>query len=303
MAILNLKFWRNPALHAGGGIIAFVLGLASPAWSQTTVLEVIPLRYRAAQEMIPVIRPILGPEGTVSGFQGQLVVRTTPASMEEVKRILASIDIAPRQLLITVRQDAGADRSERSAEVSGRIGGERGRMTIPDSRDRRGGSVGSGEGDDRLRGRVLESTASASDRNMQSVRVVEGREAYLQVGQSVPVRERQVRRTIVDGQVAEQVIGGTRYRDVTTGFYVLPRISGDRITLDVSPQRETLSSQVRGGVNVQCVVTTVSGRLGEWIESGAVGQDASGHEAILLGHSAIASRDSRRVLVRVEEVH
>jgi len=131
---------------------------------------------------------------------------------------------------------------------------------------------------------------------------MEGREAYVRVGQSVPVRERQVRRTVVGGQVVEQAIESTQYRDVTTGFYVLPRIAGDRVTLDVSPQRETLSRQMPGGVNVQNVVTTVSGRLGEWMEIGGIGQNGSGQQAFILGRATTATRDSRRVLVKVEEV-
>jgi len=271
------------------------------AWAQAQ-LEVIPLRYRAAQEVIPVIQPMLAPGGSVSGYQGQLVVRTTPANLEEIKRILASIDTAPRQLLITVRQDADMGGSESAAELSGSVGGGQGRVTIPDSRSRRGGSVVLQEGDDHLRARVVESSTSETDRNTQSVRVLEGREAFVQLGQSVPVRERQVRRTIVGGQVVEQVIGGTQYRDVTTGFTVLPRIAGERVTLDISPQRETLSGHARGGINVQSVVTTVSGRLGEWMEIGALAHDASGQQTVLLGRSATASRDSRRVMVRVEEV-
>jgi hypothetical protein len=296
----NADSWLASAAFAGA-VALLHASLMPVAWAQAA-LEVIPLRYRAAQEVIPVIQPMLAPGGSVSGYQGQLVVRTTPANLEEIKRILGSIDTAPRQLMITVMQEADAGARESSAEISGTVGGERGRVTIPDSRGRRGGSVVLHEGDDRVRARVLESSTSASDRNTQSVRVLEGREAYVQVGQSVPLRERQVRRTIVGGQVVEQVIGGTQYRDVTTGFYVLPRLSGDRVTLDISPQRETLSGQVRGGVNVQSVVTTVSGRLGEWMEIGAVGQDAAGQQAVLLGRSATASRDSRRVLVRVEEV-
>lgn len=293
--------WRGGVVCAYAA--AIFLCLPGTAWSQAE-LELIPLRYRAAQEVIPVIQPMLAPGGSVSGFQGQLVVRTTSANLEEIKRILASIDTAPRQLVITVRQDADSGRRDSAAGISGTVGSERGRVTLPDNRDRRGGSVVLQEGDDRLRARVVESNTSSSDRNTQSVRVLEGREAYVQVGQSVPLRERQIRRTVVGGQVVEQVIGGTQYRDVTTGFFVLPRISGDRVTLDISPQRETLSGQVRvrGNVNVQSVVTTVSGRLGEWMEIGAVGQDASGQETVLLGHSGTESRDSRRVLVRVEEV-
>lgn len=282
--------------------MALVLFCIATSTLAQTVLEVIPLRYRAAQEVIPVIQPMLGREGSISGFQGQLVVRTTPANLEEIKRILASLDNAPRQLLITVRQDADTDRSRNTAEVSGSIGGEHGRVTVLGSRDPRGGNVVLREGDDRVRVQVIEGRSSESDRNTQSVRVMEGREAYVRVGQSVPVRERQVQRTIVGGQVVERVVDGTQYRDVTTGFYVLPRLSGDRVTLDISPQRESLSTQIPGGVNIQRVVTTVSGRLGEWMEIGGISQDSSGRQSVLLGRTTTASSDNRRVLIRVEEV-
>ena len=279
-----------------------MLTLAGWAMAQATVLEVIPLRYRTAQEVIPVIQPMLSREGSVSGLQGQLIVRTTPANLEELKRILASIDTAPRQLLITVRQDADTERSRASAGISGSVGGEHGRVAIPGNRDPRGGNVVVREGDDRLRAHVAEGRGVESDRNTQTVRVMEGREAFVGTGQSVPVRERQVRRVLVNGQWVEQVVESTQYRDATTGFYVLPRLAGDRVTLDVSPQRESLSRQIPGGVNVQSVVTTVSGRLGEWMEIGGISQDASGQQSVLLGRSATAVRDSRRVLVKVEEV-
>ena len=280
-----------------------LVALASiAAHAQSTVLEVIPLHYRMAEEVIPIIQPMLAREGSVSGFQGQLVVRTTPANLEEIKRILASLDTAPRQLVITVRQETDVERSRSSAEVSGSVGGDHGRVTIPGSGGTRGGNVVLRDGDDPLRVNVLEGTSSETDRSEQTVRVMEGREAFVRIGQSVPVRERQVQRTVVGGRVVEQVVEGAQYRDVASGFYVLPRVSGDRVTLDVSSQRESLSRRSAGNVNVQSLVTTVSGRLGEWMEIGGVGQDASGRQAVLLGRSATASRDSRRVLIKVEEV-
>lgn len=289
--------WR---LMAALALFVLFSAIARP---QETVVEVMPLRYRTAQEVIPIIQPMLIREGSVSGFQGQLIVRTTSANLEEIKRILASIDTAPRQLLITVRQDADTDRSRSQVDVSGNVGGEHARVVVPPaSRDPRGGTVVLGDGDDRARIHVLESRTTEGDRNIHSVQVLEGREAFVRVGQSVPVRERQVRRTIVGGQVVEQVVDSTQYRDVTTGFYVLPRMTGERVTLDIRPQRETLSNQVRGGVNVQSMVTTVSGRLGEWIEIGGIGQDASGQQTALLGRTSAVTRDSRRVLIKVEEL-
>ena len=293
----------SPARGSPIFVAAMLFCVAGAALSQTSVLEVIPLRYRTAQEVIPIIQPLLPREGSVSGLQSQLIVRTTPANLEEIKRILASIDTAPRQLLITVRQDSDIDRSRSTAEISGSVAGQHGRVTVPPvSRDPRGGNVVIREGDDRLRAHVIEGSSAESERNLQTVRVMEGREAFVRVGQSVPVRGREVRRTVVNGQVVEQVVDSAQFRDITTGFYVLPRVAGDRVTLDVSPQRESLSRQVPGGVNVQSVVTTVSGRLGEWMEIGGLGQDASGQQTVLLGRSSTATRDSRRVLVKVDEV-
>jgi hypothetical protein len=131
---------------------------------------------------------------------------------------------------------------------------------------------------------------------------MEGREAFVRVGQSMPARERQVQRSVVGGRVVEQVVETTQYRDAATGFYVLPRVSGDRVTLDISPQRETLAKQPHRGVNVQSMVTTVSGRLGEWMEIGGIDVDASGQQSVLLGRATTASRSRGRVLVKVEEV-
>lgn len=243
---------------------------AAGALAQQTVLEVIPLRYRTAPEVIPVIQPLLGREGTVSGFQGQLVVRATPANLEEIKRILASLDTAPRQLVITVRQDADSARSRSAAEVSGSVGGDHGRVTVPGGRDTRGGNVVLREGDDHVRLQAFEGSGSRSDRGTQSVRVLEGREAFL--------------------------------GDAASGVYVRPRVAGDRVTVDVSAQRESLSSQPHRGVNVQGVVTTVSGRLGEWIEIGGIGRETRAERSELLGRSSATAREARRMLIKVEEM-
>lgn len=286
----------------------YVAGLLLAAWmgigalAQQTVLEVIPLRYRTAPEVIPIIQPLLPAGGSVSGLQGQLVIRTTPSNLEEIKRILERLDTAPRQLLITVRQDGETVRSRSEAEITGSVGGDHARATIPGSRDTRGGNVVLREGDDHVRLNVQEGSGTQSDRGTQSVRVLEGREAYLNIGQAAPVRERQVQRSVVGGRVVEQVVETTNYRDATSGVYVRPRVTGDRVTVDISAQRESLSAQPHRGVNVQGIVTTVSGRLGEWIEIGGVDSETSARQSALLGRSATASQGSRRVRIKVEEI-
>lgn len=282
--------------------LLLVLLAGTGAQAQQTVLEVVALRYRTVPEVVPILQPMLAPGGSVSGFQSQLIVRTTPANLEEIKRVLAALDTAPRQLLISARQEDAGSRSRSAAEISGSVGGDHGRVTVPGSGDPRGGNVVLRNDDDNVRLHALEGSGARSDRGTQSVRVMEGREAFLRIGQSVPVRERQVQRAVVGGRVVEQIVESTQYRDAASGIFVLPRVSGDRVTLDISAQRESLAVKPPRGVNVQSLVTTVSGRLGEWIEIGGTSREASGQESVLLGRTATAARDSRRVLIKVEEV-
>ncbi|MDH5534254.1 MAG: hypothetical protein OEZ08_01620 [Betaproteobacteria bacterium] len=274
----------------------------SSALAQVTVVEVIPLKYRTAEQVIPVIQPMVGPEGSVSGFQGQLILRATPTNLEEIRRILASIDTAPRRLSITVRQDAQIDRRLREAEVSGFAGDDRVRVFVPGSGATSGGNVVIRRGDDRLRARVLDSAESGADSSTQTIQVLEGNSAFIRTGESRPVPAREVRRKVVGGQVVEQVVESVEYREASTGVYVWPRVTGDRVILDVSPHRDSFSTQSPGAVNVQRVVTTVSGRLGEWIELGGIDQASSSQDSALLGSSNRSTADRRRVLIKVDEL-
>jgi hypothetical protein len=161
-------------------------------------------------------------------------------------------------------------------------------------------------GDDALRARIDSTRTLDSDRNTQNLQVLEGSSAFIRTGQSVPVRQPLVTRTIINGRVVENVSNTVEYRDVTTGFYVLPRLAGDRVTLDINPQRDTLArpeqNLPRGSVNVQQASTTVSGRLGEWIEVGGVVQGVANQQTVILGGTREVSRDNRRILLKVEEI-
>lgn len=281
--------------------LAAVLLVTPAAVAQTTV-EVLPLKYRKSEQVIPVLQPLLGRDSSISAFQNQLVIRATPAELAQLKRVLADIDTMPKRLLITVRQDADLDRARREAELSGSIGNENARITVPGSGSREGGNVTIRDGDDRLRGRVVDSQRSSSSSTSQTIQVLEGNSAFIRVGESRPVRSRQVVRTVVNGQIVDRVVESTEYRDANTGFSVVPRVQGNLVTLDIDPQRETFNDGRRGTINVQRVVTTVSGRLGEWLDLGGINESLSDNQAVLLGRSSTSSSERRGVQVKVEEL-
>jgi hypothetical protein len=90
------------------------------------------------------------------------------------------------------------------------------------------------------------------------------------------------------------------YQDVGRGFYAVPRVNGQRVTLDISQQ--SASQGGYGSINQQRLSTTVSGRLGEWIELGGSGRQASGNQGGALNLSTSEARDSRSIWLMVEEV-
>jgi Bacterial type II and III secretion system protein len=282
-------------------LCGFALGV--PGYPQSGALEIITLRYRTADQVIPVLKPMLDKSGTMSGMQNQLIIRTTASNLAELKKILASIDAMPRRLMITVRQDADLDRERSVAQISGRISSGNTTLVVPGGA---GGGIEARRGDDVIRGRIDNTRSLESDGNTQTLQVLEGNSAYIRMGQSVAVPQRQVTRAIVNGRVVDQVGTGVEYRDVMTGFYVLPRLSGDVVTVEISPQRDTLArpeqNLPRGSVNVQSAATTVSGALGQWLEVGGIVQGASNDQSVLLGSTRTTSSDNRRILIRVDEI-
>ena len=137
---------------------------------------------------------------------------------------------------------------------------------------------------------------------LQTVQALEGRSALVQLGQSVPVRERHVTRSIVGGRVVEHIVDGVDYRSANTGFLVVPRLTGDRVTLDIAAQREAFVAPHSGAVDTQRVVTTVSGRLGEWIEVSAMSEERGSDSEVLLGRAGSSRAESRSVLLKVDEL-
>ena len=192
------------------------------------------------------------------------------------------------------------------ADLSGRVSGGGASVVVPGNTNPRGATVEVQRGDNVLRGRIDNTRSLNADDNTQTLQVLEGSSGFIRAGQSVPVPQRQVVRTIVNGQVVERVGNAVEYRDVTSGFYVLPRLAGDRVTLEINPQRDTLARPEQnlpsGSVNVQQAATTVSGRLGEWMEIGGVAHSASNQQSTILGSTRETSSDNRRILLKVDEI-
>jgi type II secretory pathway component GspD/PulD (secretin) len=218
-------------------------------------LEVIPLRHRTADQVLPTLRPLMEPGAVLTGQGSQLIVRTSPANLAELKRALDDLDRPLRRLQISVRFDDALERATQGVETSGRI-------------TNRGSSV---------EVRAQDRQSSAAERVDQRVQVLEGGRAFISTGGSIPLYD------------------GSGFRETSSGFEAIPRLAGGGVLVEIAQRRETLARQ-------QGMSTTVSGRLGEWLEIGGAVEAASRDDSAILSARSSRSARSGAIWLKVDEV-
>jgi type II secretory pathway component GspD/PulD (secretin) len=262
--------------------------LMQPVLAAEPTLEVIPLRHLTAEQAVALVEPFIDKDGALSGHNNQLIVRTAPENLAQIRQMLKTLDVAQRRLLITVRQDGRSEQAGSEAAIRGSI--KSGDVRISTGREpaqRDGAEV-----------RIIHSDSHVHDKNTQQLQVLEGNPAFIEIGQSVPVAGRSVE----GGGMDPRLYSSITYKDVTTGFSVLPRVSGNVVTLEIAPQRATPSAQGGGSIDVAQMHTTVSGRLGEWIDIGGAVQEQGSSASEIIASTRELRNEQRRVLLKVEEI-
>ena len=247
-------------------LLGLVLLLASPV--QADFIATIQLLNRPAAEIIPIVEPMLKTDEVISGRGFKLFLRSSPETLAQVKEMIEILDTAARVLQISVFQ--GSDRELRSLGISGSIQIESGDTSI-------GIGVNTNKSSDSIKystqnargGINTTSTRGRSkEKPIHRLRVTEGNEGYIETGEQIPYFSG------ANWMAPGTAVGGIAYRDVTTGFYVLPRIHGDNVTLLVSPFKNSQSKRRAGNIETRQVNTTITGRVGEWLLIGGATEQA-----------------------------
>lgn len=240
-------------------------------------LEMIELKHRPAENMIPILKPLLDKDGVISGTGFNLIIRTSEPNLQQLKEVIQKLDTAPRQLLIYVKQLSEDEyrKQHSNAKIHATDKKVNANIRIYSTHDRDEGNV------------------------IQKVRVLEGNPAFIEAGQAIPLGER-----VTNGHSVQETV---RYKNVTRGFYVLPRVSGnkvsgERVTLFISPHKASLSPEGGGKINIQQVETTVSGKLGEWMEIGGSTSYEQHKGTGFTYRTKSRSSQSGRTMIKVEEI-
>ena len=275
-----------------------LLGLALlVSAAQAASLTTIRLEHRPAEEVIPVIEPMLAAGDAISGRGFTLFLRASPATLAQVREMIGALDVAARTLQVSVFQGSSRGLGRLDIDAGLRLEGGDGSVAI--------GSRGNGAGV--AGGSVTYSTRDGSaslsgtgtrgrlaDRPIHRVRVTEGMQAYIETGEQIPIFAG------TRWLAPDAVAGGIEYKDVATGFYVLPRVHGEQVTLQVSPFRNAL----RGGGNIgtQSARTTLTGRLGEWLLIGGVSGQLGRAQSGAGSYRSTQSRNNDGIWIRADLV-
>ena len=219
-------------------------------------IEVINLHSRTYDEILPVIKPFVGSDGSITGMGTSVLIKAAPERLDEIKRLLVELDRPPKRLLITVGNKQDREHSSSGYRASADI--QAGNSQI--------GINSPGYPVDSSQAQVIlhDGRSTTASSSQQFVQAVEGQPAYISSGLSVPL------------QTTEHYYGGvtyqrniTQYQDVTSGFYVVPRVSGDVVTLEIS-QHDDKPGRTHGAIHTQHLDTVIQGRLGEWLDLGGL---------------------------------
>lgn len=250
-------------------------------WAQA--LTVIDLKHRRAEEIIPVLQPLLEQGGALTGQDYTLFVRASAANLAQLRSAIEQLDKQQRQLLVSVRRGSAQDIQREEASVSGTVRTDNGGISVNERpRSRSGVTVRAGDGS-------LQTQSSS----VSSVQVLEGNSAFIATGTSVPI----VTSVAVGGGRRPFVAGSIEQRNLQRGFMVTPRVRGDEVILEISQQDERVAG---GNIQTQSLNTQAIGRLGSWMQLGGVSESSSSTSRGVLSRSYGTDSNELSIWVKVD---
>lgn len=251
-------------------IPGLVVLLLSTSVNAETVLEVYET-YWPADKIAPLVQDLLGSGDSISVYKNKIIVRTDRANHAEIQRVLDEVDHPPRNMLVSLRKSDQHQTSNRGIETNAAY-----------VEDNSGVRIERGEGDNnvvvyrgsntdgRMEMRVLprNTISTANEGSVQQVRVLEGEEAYISLGQETAVKEQIV---TING-----VSSTTHYKPITSGIYVVPKLQRDKVHLEINSHSQKMQgNNSQANIEVSTLNTVVSVPLGLWTPLGGVDQSVS----------------------------
>jgi len=269
-------------------LLLLTLFSASSAWARTE-FKMITLQHRFAQELVPIVAPMVGDDGNASAIDNHLVIRASPERMQAIEELVAKLDTARRNMRITVAHEDMQSGNQQNIGASGNVRIGQGRVIV----QRRMPGDGLPESDVNID--LDQREYSRAQQGTEFVNVAEGERAFIRVGQRVPYTQQWVVLT----QSYAQHIRNTGFQDITTGFAVRPRSLGDQVEVEITPR---IAGQMGAGgvVDFEELSTVVMVRPGEWLDIGGTMQSRDDVSRAILNSQSASRSGYSRLMIRVD---
>jgi hypothetical protein len=246
-------------------------------------LKVLTLQHHFASDLLPTIAPLVGENGTATGMNNQLIIRTDTSRMREIESLVLQLDTLRINRKITILSNQNIRLSQTSIDAKTNI--KRGNLDISNTTHHENNTV---------QLNIQNSQSDHSQMTQQFVNVLDGEQAFIRVGEIVPFTQDWI-------VLTERYVRGfsiTDWKEITTGFTVRPRSLGDQIELEITPRFAKRNSFEK--IDFNDLSTTVRVSLGDWVDIGSLmlHQDEISHK--ILGFSNDYSVAGQMLKVKVD---
>lgn len=218
--------------------------------------QVIPVKYGTAKDMVKAIKTVLSPRGSIDTDDrtNSLVVRDTPEFIQKVKQLVETLDKETNQIKISAKllevesgslTELGIDWSLVSRRSAQLMSGDKPEGSFTQKTDKvtdpaANFTFATVQGDFDIEGAISALVTSKKGKMIAhpEITTVDNREAFIQMGQRVPVKQ--------FDQAGNVVIV---FEDVGTILRVTPHITAqNRILLKLRPERSSYTFDPNGVV-------------------------------------------------------
>jgi type II secretory pathway component GspD/PulD (secretin) len=247
--------------------------------------KIIDLQHRFAEGILPILQPLAGDDGAVTGMQNHLIIRASPEKMREIEQVISTIDFAHQNLKINVRYQNNQQSESSGASVNGhkRISNVGISAQSYPHRANKGVQIG-----------IKKSQNNSISYSNQFINVMDGETAFIHVGQSIPYTQEWA--VLTHKYISVQQ--STEFLEITTGFAVRPRVIGNLIELEISPRIANLNLQ--GVIDFKELSTVIRVNHGEWFNLGEIMWHKDEVSHAILGTSNGEKSENEGLSIKVE---
>lgn len=223
--------------------LSLLIGLAHLASAAT---DVVPLNYRSATDLEPILQRLAGDQANIASYGNQLIISSdNPSKIAEIKRLISDLDTEPKQLLITIDRTGSGQTYEQDYAVKGRL--ELGNSHV---------EIGSG-----TQNHLSHNSRLTNLQGSQQFRTLEGSTVNITSGMQRP------QTTEVYKDKYGRIIERRQNYSQEQGLRITANVQGQQVTLTVDGSYLSPHSST-DNVQTGSISTQLTGRLGQWFELG-----------------------------------